>query len=1707
MRAETSTHGGRAVLRGTMCRAALVALLVALPSLTATAQLTTDVRAGQPFAGEVSAPAEADSWRFEALAGTTFSARVRAKGKQNELRPTLVLRDLGGGGDVDISDVLVGLGKKTVRIKSTELPTTGMYELVVSGLESTSGVYDGRTKLKIPKALRSFNELISVPAEVSDVDVSFLALSGSTVTGSVKMIDGASSTAQPSIVALTTPLGSGPIDAFTKTKPKSVTFKKVPLDALGTYTLTSTIGTNGGTIRVKGKVKPPKKTKGVVGESSTEELLSLTAYPPLVAFDALGQTRQLSVAGSTPLAVFDLSGASFGTQYTSSDESVATVDTAGVVTSVGDGSATIDVVNGPGTTTITVAVDAAPRLLSVTPRNDERDVMRSRDIVLTFSTALDDATIDADSIALSALGGQVLAATRHTSANGRRVTLFTASLLPASATITVHIDGDALRSTDGEPVDVDGDGLAGGLASVAFTTTSDALVPGTAACLRVFASSLDGQPGAPLAGVSVAVEGTAIGGKTDALGNLRLEPLPAGRVVALIDGTAAKSGSFGRTKVTWSTVAGMELSVDDVFLTLTPAGSLVDVGSEDTTIVAGTSASPLAALTSLEVPAHALFTDALSFGGSLGALPTSSDLLPIPRPDALAFPFVVSVPTAATDGALDAPTNFDAPVGVTLPGASDGFSPLALEPGAHSALWRYDEDAAHWVIDGPLVADDDGSTLASPEGTGLHGPGWFGAFDGALLDAKLELDDTAFDCESPFADLLDVSVTDALVAALDAQGATLQLLATACDADDAPCLVTFDERVVVAHIPGAIDPRDILRAALENPNDFAADDTFDELAQLTWRPSATPTAPALGDLIDIATAAGVTTYALTGLALEDADNASFTISTVSLGGAVADVAGSRTIGFSRLDDGVIAFFTRGAEARLDNESAREALLTSSETWEAFVDGATTRLATSFGALVVDRDADVALTNGVPVCPPDDVPSLGAPAATWVRVDTLRAADGTPPSALIEQTLTSTFTSIALPGDASYVVSAYDPVSRRHGVLAGTTPSGGDRIDVTLALAFIDTVDSDGDGLGDVPEVIVGTDPHDFDTDGDGVGDGVEIDNGTDPFDGLDDETGIIASISTLGTALDIDARNGLAAVADGLAGVALFNIFTGNSPLQVGAIAGGEAVAVALGDGVLAVAELPDRVRLFDVSQVDQIDVLGDVVLPGTPRALAAAGRRIFAGTATGAIVAIDAEVGTATATTLVDEPVHDVVVDGEFLFALGDTTLFILSLDGACLSQLATADAPAAGTTGPRSLFVGGGIAYATFPSGYATIDVANPTAPVVIFAGSTNVTGLRSLAIDERGRGIAALGDDISRLDASDPSTNGALVETYATPGTSEALTTWAGRVLVADGDGGVQVVADIPTDGAGIAPTVSLVANDVVQPNRLFALVADASDDVRVRDVEFWIDGDLVATDGNFPFQHHVQLGSNESIEVTARAIDTGGVATVSEPFTITAAGTPFGDDPILAHDDDGLLYRVDVATGCTTVLGAAGIALWDIASNAHGEVFALGQLGTNLYRIDTSTFLASLVGPTGSTALLNSLTFDDAGVLWAAGDDELVTLDTVTGAASSVTALGGRQSAGDLAPSLDGRLVLTTTNATLVAIDTATFDVEVVALLPTFEVYALARTPSNALSAITASNQILTIDEETGAVTSGPFLSAAAEIAFTGGASFVPMSQTP
>ncbi len=98
----------------------------------------------------------------------------------------------------------------------------------------------------------------------------------------------------------------------------------------------------------------------------------------------------------------------------------------------------------------------------------------------------------------------------------------------------------------------------------------------------------------------------------------------------------------------------------------------------------------------------------------------------------------------------------------------------------------------------------------------------------------------------------------------------------------------------------------------------------------------------------------------------------------------------------------------------------------------------------------------------------------------------------------------------------------------------------------------------------------------------------------------------------------------------------------------------------------------------------------------------------------------------------------------------------------------------------------------------------------------------------------------------------------------------------------------------------------------------------------------------------------------------------------------------------------LFRFDIATGTSTRIGSTSVTLDGLAFGAGDVLYGLGQSDANLYVIDQTTAATTLVGNLGITkgSPFAGLTFGPNGTLYAAVDDRLFTVNTMTGAATPV-----------------------------------------------------------------------------------------------------------
>jgi DNA-binding beta-propeller fold protein YncE len=132
--------------------------------------------------------------------------------------------------------------------------------------------------------------------------------------------------------------------------------------------------------------------------------------------------------------------------------------------------------------------------------------------------------------------------------------------------------------------------------------------------------------------------------------------------------------------------------------------------------------------------------------------------------------------------------------------------------------------------------------------------------------------------------------------------------------------------------------------------------------------------------------------------------------------------------------------------------------------------------------------------------------------------------------------------------------------------------------------------------------------------------------------------------------------------------------------------------------------------------------------------------------------------------------------------------------------------------------------------------------------------------------------------------------------------------------------------------------------------------------------------------------IDVQSGRGFPVNGRDGNTGLPRTTNFDFGLTF---DCNGDLYASSDSRRSLYRIDTGTGVATLVGtegALGAQITGLAARLDG-VYGIGSSGDeNLYRIDTSTGRATLIGPLGANLQFTDggLDFDAAGQLWGIAD---------------------------------------------------------------------------------------------------------------------------
>jgi hypothetical protein len=499
-----------------------------------------------------------------------------------------------------------------------------------------------------------------------------------------------------------------------------------------------------------------------------------------------------------------------------------------------------------------------------------------------------------------------------------------------------------------------------------------------------------------------------------------------------------------------------------------------------------------------------------------------------------------------------------------------------------------------------------------------------------------------------------------------------------------------------------------------------------------------------------------------------------------------------------------------------------------------------------------------------------------------------------------------FDPLVLAPNEHYAVRYYDPVHQRRGVGFFLSSASGLTTIIPSVLpvdeAGVSLKDSDGDGLPDLVERIVGTNPHLADSDGDGIPDGVEVAVDSDPLDGRPAATGTVASLASSSPLGDLAGTGDFLLAAAGNAGAIFYDVHDPLHPMVLGQVPspdGGGVVAVAADDSAAAMLSDQQFVSLLDLGNGANAKVINTVFVPDA-KTLAAGSGRIYVGTknlAAGSMISVlDARTGQVLSTLAVDGSAQLLFRDHLLYVAGFNPTLKIYDAHPDMLGLLGQVDTAA--SFGGQKWFVAQGYAYEGSDEGIYTVDVRNPSQPTLLGQPTTIPRiAAHNLAVNGSGLLASVQGSGMSLYNIQNLLATTNYLGTLPTPSPPAALVFQRGFAVLATFKGLVTVNYQ-PADTGTNPPAITLAYEPSIPTGRqdpfdLFA-TTQTSDDVQVRTVEFYIDGALAATSGTFPFETHLKAPdwspTKTNFVLRAKATDTGGNVTWTGNQTVPIVLAP-------------------------------------------------------------------------------------------------------------------------------------------------------------------------------------------------------------------------
>ncbi|WP_374476423.1 Ig-like domain-containing protein [Zoogloea sp.] len=512
--------------------------------------------------------------------------------------------------------------------------------------------------------------------------------------------------------------------------------------------------------------------------------------------------------------------------------------------------------------------------------------------------------------------------------------------------------------------------------------------------------------------------------------------------------------------------------------------------------------------------------------------------------------------------------------------------------------------------------------------------------------------------------------------------------------------------------------------------------------------------------------------------------------------------------------------------------------------------------------------------------------------------------------------------ISLESNSEYFLKTFDPVTGDTGIsLFKTGPSGTSiTLPTPVGSTYDHATDSDGDGLSDFAEDVVGSNPNRRDSLISGISDSDSVRNGLDI--GIVTRTGIISSVSLSGNAQGVslaasnDNSRLTAYVACGSDGLAIVDVSNFSKPKVLARLnlsGDNTDVEVDATRGFAVMAAGDAGLHLVDISNAQAPKLIQTIEFGASVSAVQVGDGLAFVsiGTDLGVVNIATGEV--LQTLNLSGLTITSLSLQGSTLFSVDAAhTLRSFAIQNNSLTALSSLALPAGG----GRLFVGGNVAYIGrddgFNGGFSTVDVSDPANLRLLSAPDAN--NIAGDAIVANGSGLAvAVGrpggvfgtNVLDVVNVSDPTKTDNFVTRYNLPAAPKDVAIANGLAFVADGTGGLQIVNYASFDTKGKAPTVTVSLDAVdadpatagiqVLEGRTLTVRPTVTDDVQVRNVELLVNGQVVANDASFPFDFvtrapAIAQGGN-TLTIQVRATDTGGNSTQSDAITLTVVPDTF------------------------------------------------------------------------------------------------------------------------------------------------------------------------------------------------------------------------